>query len=215
MRNDVVTTEGNKLVQYESAVEELAAQAANDLGTLLKFTKDEKGAWSWLLGDNKVPEGTELVVGVEALVVGWIRFEDQRVAERILKKPGDKRRLPDRHELSMNDKSEWPLDNKGQPKDPWVKQHYLPMLDASGALVTYVTGTIGGKIAIGKLCDAYLKNNKVRPIVILDVGSFRSRENGVIPSPVFNIIGFEGVEAKEAPVKNGNGAADLNDEIPF
>jgi hypothetical protein len=215
MSNEMITTEKAYLpAQYESAVEQLAAEAANDLGTLLKFTKDDRGGWSWMLGDDKAPVGAEFIVGVEALVIGWVRFEDQKIAERILKRPGDKRRLPDRDELSMPERSQWPLDNKGQPKDPWTKQHYLPMLDASGALVTYVTGTVGGKIAIGKLCQAFLRNN-ARPVVKLDVGSFRSKDYGVIPSPAFNIVGFEGIEIEETPAKNGYGAAELNDSIPF
>jgi hypothetical protein len=214
MPNDIITREKTNLpAQYDDNVAQLAAEAANDLGTLLKFTKNDKGVWAWMLGDGEAPAGAEFVAGVEALVIGWVRFDDGKVAERILKKPGDKRRLPERDELSMADKSEWPLDNKGQSKDPWVKQHYLPMLDANGALVTYVTGTVGGKIAIGKLCQAFLKN-KARPIVKLDVGSFRSRDFGVIPSPAFNIVGFEGVE-EEAPPKNGNGAAEFSDAVPF
>jgi hypothetical protein len=215
MSNGIVISEKTNLpTQYDDNVAQLAAEAANDLGTLLKFTKDDRGVWSWMLGDEKAPVGVEFTVGVEALVIGWIRFEEQKIAERILKRPGDKGRLPDRDELSMAQKSEWPLDGKGQPKDPWVKQHYLPMLDANGALVTYVTGTVGGKIAIGKLCQAYLKNDKTRPVVTLDVGSFRSKDYGVIPSPAFKIVAFEGID--RAPAKNGNGAAEeFSDAIPF
>jgi hypothetical protein len=210
MANELITAERSNLpAQYDSNVEELAAEAANDLGTLLKFAK---GVWT--LGEDKAPAGAEFVACPEAVVIGWVRFDDKKVAERILKRPGDKRRLPDRDELSMPDKSDWPLDSKNAPKDPWVRQHYLPLIDDNGALVTFVSGSVGGKLAIGKLCSAFLKN-KARPIVKLDVGSFRSKEYGAIPAPDFSIIAFEGVEAKEAPAKNGNGAAELNDTIPW
>ena len=146
-------------------------------------------------------------------MIGWVRFDNQRVAERILKRPGDKRRLPDRDELSMADKSEWPLDSKGVAKDPWVKQHYLPLIDGDGALVTFVSGSVGGKLAIGKLCSAYLKN-KARPIVKLDVGSFRSKEYGAIPAPDFNIVGFEVVDSEAAP-QNEKEHRDFSDAVPF
>jgi hypothetical protein len=207
MANELITSETNLPAAYDSNGEELAAEAANDLGTLLKFAKG-----TWTLGTDKAPADAEFVACPEACVIGWIRFDNQRVAERILKRPGDKRRLPDRDELSMADKLEWPLDSKGLPKDPWTRQTYLPLIDGDGALVTFVSGSVGGKLAIGKLCSAYLKN-KARPIVKLDVGSFRSKEYGAIPAPDFNIIGFEGVEAETAPQNEKD--SDFSDRVPF
>jgi hypothetical protein len=211
MSNDLVTTEKSNLpAHYDSNTEELAAEAANDLGTLLKFAK---GVWT--LGDDKAPAGAEFTACPEAVVIGWVRFDNQRVAERILKRPGDKRRLPDRDELSMPDKSDWPLDNKGLPKDPWVRQHYLPLIDGDDALVTFVSGSVGGKLAIGKLCSFYLKN-KARPIVKLDVGSFRSKEYGAIPAPDFVIVNFEGVAAPDEKTAAQNEEhRDFSDAVPF
>jgi hypothetical protein len=210
MSNELVKSEKNLPAQYDSNVEELAAEAANDLGTLLKFAK---GIWS--LGDDKAPVGAEFIACPEAVVIGWVRFDNQRVAERILKRPGDKRRLPDRDELSVPDKADWPLDGKHQPKDPWVRQHYLPLIDTDGALVTFVSGSVGGKLAIGKLCSAYLKN-RARPIVKLDVGSFRSKEYGAIPAPDFSIIGFEGVDVPDEKNPDASdGGVPFNDSISF
>jgi hypothetical protein len=209
MANELIASEKTNLsTRYDNNTEALAAEAANDLGTLLKFAK---GTWS--LGDDKARAGAEFIACPEAVVIGWIRFDNQRVVERILKRPGDKRRLPDRDELSMADRSEWPLDSKGLPKDPWVKQHYLPLIDGDGALVTFVSGSVGGKLAIGKLCSAYLKN-KTRPVVKLDVGSFRSKEYGAIPAPDFNIIGFEGADLETAP-QNAKEHRDFSDTVPF
>jgi hypothetical protein len=210
---------GSSLISTSVAPVFLAgtAEAANDLGTLLKFAKG-----IWTLGDHKAPADAEFIACPEAVVIGWIRFDTQRVAERILKRPGDKRRLPDRDELSMPEKSQWPLDSKGAPKDPWVRQTYLPMIDGNGALVTFVSGSVGGKLAVGKLCSAYL-NNRARPIITLDVGSFRSKEYGNIPAPDFRIVGFErGAEAEEAPADfrdDGDPGPSLDgpldDEMPF
>jgi hypothetical protein len=204
--------------QFESAIEQLAAEVGSDLGVILQFSKDERGGWAWMLGDNKPPANAEFVVAVEGLVTGWKRWEGGKVVERILKRPGDKRRLPGRDELSFANESDWPLDNKGQRKDPWQPQYYLPMLDTQGALVTFSSHTNGGKIAIGKLCAAYLKN-KVRPIVTLDTSSFRSKKYGVIPAPAFTIIGFEGfagvTEEPKASQQKEKEDSDFSDRIPF
>jgi hypothetical protein len=145
---ELITSEnvGLPTHQYDSNTEELAAEATNDLGTLLKFTKG-----IWTLGEILAQPGAEFVAAPEDVVLGWVRFDDKKVAERILKRRGDKRRLPDRDELSMADPAEWPIDGKGQRKDCWVKQVYLPMLDENGGLVTFVTSSVGGRIAVGKL----------------------------------------------------------------
>ena len=94
----------------------------------------------------------------------------------------------------------------------------MPLLDGDGALVTFISGSVGGRIATGKLCQSFLKN-KARPIVKLDVGSFRSKDYGTISSPEFSIVGFEGVEAEDTPehrpAKNGNDATEFSDAIPF
>ena len=57
MSNDLVTAEKSNLpAAYDSNCEELAAEAANDLGTLLKFAK---GVWT--LGEDKAPAGAEFM----------------------------------------------------------------------------------------------------------------------------------------------------------
>jgi hypothetical protein len=58
-----------------------------------------------------------------------------------------------------------------------------------------------------------LKNSRARPVVKLDVGSFRSKEYGNIPAPAFQIVGFEGVDDEDVEVKQTLNA-DLNDKIP-
>jgi hypothetical protein len=188
MQNSLTTTSENLPAQYEDPVEQLAAEARNDFGTLLKFAKGE-----WFIGDSIVlnNDTTEFIAHVDSLVVGWIRFDDKKVAERILLRRGEQKRLPDRDELSFADKAEWPLDTKGVARDPWVKQHYLPLLDTKdGALVTFVSGTVGGRIAVGKLCDLYLKTRQ-RPVIGLDVGYFKSKEFGKVAAPAFRMIGYE------------------------
>ena len=63
---------------YIDPVEELANEARNNIENALKFVKGE-----WTINDEKVPDGAEFVACVDHLVRGWIRFDDQKVAERI------------------------------------------------------------------------------------------------------------------------------------
>jgi hypothetical protein len=61
-------------------------------------------------------------------------------------------------------------DKTGQPRDPWVRQWYLPIESVDGGeIYTFVTGSDGGDQAIANLCGAY--GRKVRdgllPIIAL------------------------------------------------
>jgi hypothetical protein len=106
MSNDLVPSEKTSVpAHFDSVVEELAASASNDIGTRLKFTKG-----LWTLGEHPAPEGAEFVTCPEGVVTGWVRFDDGTVVERIIRRPGDKRRLPYREELSMPERRQWPVD---------------------------------------------------------------------------------------------------------
>jgi hypothetical protein len=212
---------------YIDPIEELANEARNNIENALKFTKGK-----WAINDEAVPDGAEFVACVDHIIRSWIRCDDQKVAERILVRRGDKQRLPDRDELSYAEESDWPRDSKGKPRDPWQKQFYVPFLGVSdGKLVTFVTPSVGGRIAIGKLCDAFLNNDRRRPIVQLDVSSFKSKDYGEVVSPAFQIIGYEDEPAEQPPDPATAPAeavvvalpakpktkkkADFDDEIPF
>jgi hypothetical protein len=227
---NMISETQNLPTAYVDPVEELAAEARNNIENTLKFVKGE-----WTINDEKVPDGVEFVAYVDHLVRGWIRFDDQKVAERILVRRGDRQRLPEREDLSYAEESEWPRDSKGKARDPWVKQFFVPLLNTNDEkLVTFVTGSVGGRIAVGKLCDAFLNNDRKRPIIKLDISSFKSKEYGKVESPAFQIIGYEETPAEQptAPpdptttpppavaalpakkkTKKGNG--DMDDEIPF
>ena len=80
-------------------------------GTLLKFAD-----WRWTAGKEATPveDGTKLVAMATAAM--WVRWEDSKPVEYIVRQPG--RRLPEREELSHQDKSEWEEGFDNEPKDP-------------------------------------------------------------------------------------------------
>jgi hypothetical protein len=185
----------NLPTMYIDPLEELAAEARNDLGAMLKFVKGK-----WTIGDDEVPAGTEFIVHIDHLVRGWIRFEDKKVVERILLRRDDRKQLPDREDLSYASQDDWPRDSKGVRRDPWAKQFFVPLLSVNdGTVVTFVTGTVGGRIAVGKLCDVFLNNDRKRPIVTLDVSDFKTKDYGTVESPSFKIISFEDEPAEPPP----------------
>jgi hypothetical protein len=225
-----MTSENQNLpTTYVDPVEELAAEARNDLGSMLKFIKGK-----WTIGDDEVPASTKLIVHIDHLVRGWIRFDDRKVVERILLRRGDKKKLPDREDLSYAEESDWPCDSRGRARDPWSKQFFVPMVNVNdGSVVTFITGTVGGRIAVGKLCDAFLNNDRKRPIVTLDVSDFKTKDYGTVDCPSFKVIGFEDEPAEPPPTPESTPTAlpepatapakktkksssnGMDDEIPF
>ena len=86
-------------------------------GPLLKFKKDEH----FVLGADKVPEGTEYIAFPQEVRKGWSKFEDKKLVEEKSGKPVLGFVLPERDELGDNDPKKWPKNAAGQPTDPWVK----------------------------------------------------------------------------------------------
>jgi hypothetical protein len=210
-----MTTE---LTNYEAAVSRLQKLAqemqSSNLGKLLKFNKGK-----YLVGDDEVPAGTEMVAHVDQIARGWIKFHDNKVVDQRIGKAVDGFVMPDRSELGDNDKSQWERDPRGEERDPWVEQYYLPMEDtATGEVTVFVTGTHGGCDAITKLLNIFVRNPRAGlPVIRLDVASYRHRTYGRIEKPDFVIVGRTGAPAAPAETIEPAGASsdDLDDEIPF
>ena len=86
-------------------------------GPLLKFKKDEH----FVLGADKVPEGTEYIAFPQEVRKGWTKFEDKKLVEEKSGKPILGFVLPERDELGDLDPKKWPKNAAGQHTDPWVK----------------------------------------------------------------------------------------------
>jgi len=215
MKSEVVNKEPNAaVVSYENPWLEAAAETGNELGRLLKFVKGK-----YETGDDEVPEGTEYVAHIDQLVRGWVKFEDNKVVEQHLGKVADGFRIPARNELSDTDPEKWAKDGSEKPRDPWVAQWYLPLVNIeSGELVTFVTGSKGGIRAIGMLCRVYGRKNRdgLLPIVALKTRSYKHQQYGRIETPDLPIVGWDG-EPTASPTQPriGDTAGDLNDQMPF
>jgi hypothetical protein len=163
------------------------------IGTLLKFSKGD-----YLAGEEgaPVPTGSLFTANVGELLVGWVRWANNKPVDHAMFRVADNRPVTKRAELGDLDKSQWEPDNHGEPRDPWQFTNYLPLLSETGELFTFTTASRGGTSAIGELCRRYSQHRHrhpdVLPIIALDVDSYQHKvkEFGRIKFPRFTPMGW-------------------------
>jgi len=203
--------------------------SSNIVGKMLKFSKGD-----YSVGDNEIEAGGKYIASMPNILVGWIRWEDQKPAETIMGLIVEGHRPQKRDTLGFDDKSEWPTDKDGKPMDVWQETQYLVLKDTTDdELYTFVTNSAGGRGAITKLVTSFGQKRRMNPgklpIITLAVDSYKHKDPayGKIKVPEFKIIGwvdqaeFDGVEPSEsadttkeaarqiqgmADAKNGGGA---------
>ena len=112
-------------------------------------------------------------------------------------------------------------DADGKPRDPWVAQWFLPLINIeNGEVVTFVTGSKGGIAAVSDLCRVYghKKRDGLLPIVALKTRSYKHKQYGRIETPDLPIVGWDGMTSTAIPVQSaptGNAADDFNDAVPY
>jgi len=169
----------------------------NIVGQLLKFTKGD-----YVCGENneEVEEGTQFVAVMDELLIGWIRWSENRPTDHIMGKIAQSYQPPRRNELGDMDKDQWETDATGQLRDPWQFSNYLLLksLDEHGegeeGLYTFTTSSRGGLNAIGLLCKKYgglsRQHPNEWPVIAIGVGSYNHSDFGRIKFPTFEIVGW-------------------------
>jgi hypothetical protein len=203
----------NELTTQKTAGELLVKAAAelssgDGMGRLLRFKKGH-----YYIGDDEVAVGREFIAHATQLARGWVKFGDGTVEEQRIGKVIDGFELPDRDTLGDLDKNKWETDLTGKPLDPWVSQVYLPLEDReTGELVVFVTGSHGGRTAVGSLCNQAARNLvRGNPIIRIDVRSYKHKVYDRIETPLFVVVGFTELPPKpEQSLKQ-----ELNDALPF
>jgi hypothetical protein len=164
------------------------------VGQLLKFSKGD-----YLVGEDndEVPLGTRYIVNMDELLVGWIRWSENRPTDQVMGKVSDGYQPPRRNELGDNDKAQWETDTDGRERDPWQFSNYVLFKgDGDGELYTFTTSSRGGLNAIGDLCKSYGKAVRQRPdqypVVAIGSGSYQhpNRDYGRIKYPTFEIVNW-------------------------
>jgi hypothetical protein len=181
-------------------------------GDLLKFNEAK---WNTDEGDKF------LVVDMFAVVQRW---ENNKPIETITARP-----LPDVDELNASvPKDEWEHAING-PKPPYQHQRGLYLVRPSdGAVYTYVTGSIGGRIAIQNIASRIATTRKLRgtsgllPLVSLGSKPMKTKY-GTRARPDFVIEEWRLAGDATQPVEKAANIAlkpptvaeELNDEIMF
>ena len=184
-----VAGDRNAFEQYSDAV-----SRNRIVGDLLKFSKGE-----YLAGQDgdEIEEGTELVANLDELMVGWLKWDDDKPTDMKMGKVVEGYTPVPRKDLGDTDDREWDTDDRGQPRDPWQLTNYLIMKEPGGdKLYTFTTSSKGGMSAVGKLCGLYGKRLRTNPgefpIVALNVDSYRhsNKSYGKIFVPDFKVVGW-------------------------
>jgi hypothetical protein len=207
--------------------------AATDAGDpLLKFKKGD-----YRIRDEIVPLGTQFLAHPGSWVKAWVKFVDGIVIDRRLYRQAAGEQPAKREEIDDLDPAKWPNGNDGKPLDPWVLQDYLPLQNIkTDEVVVFVTQSVGGRIAVAKLCSAWAKREKSgqhgQPIVKLSTAELNTKNFGSVPRPYFEICNWEegakpnpdqGELVAATPVQPNSKKkaaavskhADMDDEIPF
>jgi hypothetical protein len=171
-----------------------AATHKNIVGELLKFSK---GDWMYGQDNTDVPAGTQYIANMDELLIGWIRWEENKPTDHIMGKVSAGYQPPRRNELGDTEQNEWEVDDSGKPRDPWQLSNYMLVKGkADGELYTFTTGSKGGRDAIGDLCKNYgslmSQHPKDYPVIAIGVRSYEhpNRSYGRIKTPEFKIVGW-------------------------
>jgi hypothetical protein len=173
MSNDLVTHEMRSALREE--VEELGG---GGLGQLLKFDPMVKPQVFKLVGGAVVPLGTRYIAHVNQYARGPVRFVDGKPNTSHVKKLAEGKPPA--------------CEDMGEPEE-WVFQRYLLLENVeTGVLVTFVSKSVGGKIALSNLLEAFEASKGARglPIIELQVGDFGTAEYGRKPRPDLRIVGW-------------------------
>lgn len=168
----------------------------NIVGTLIKFTKGD-----WVKGEDMedVEVGTKFVANMDHLLVGWIKWWENKPVEQIMGPVAEGFQPPRRNTLGDEDEDEWEVDEtSGKPRDPWQFSNYLIMKNVDDdELFTFATSSRGGLGAVGEMCKHYGKEMRSRPddYPIIEIGTssyqHQNKQYGRIYVPILKVVDWQ------------------------
>jgi hypothetical protein len=184
MANDLEVQRKNDLELCDTMLEETSSSVAKLLC--------KKGVWS--MNGEDITAGKEYIAYPMDALRGLCRWEDDKVVEQRIGRIADK----------------FTLKREDLPEDEdWKPQVALPLEDPeTGEIVSFVSCSVGGKIAVEKLIQLTARTVKkgtgdLTPLIRLATSSFESDEFGTIIRPAFEIVPRESLQTE------------LNDKVSF
>lgn len=163
------------------------------IGRLLKFSKGD-----FIVGDagETLAEDIELTAMMDELTVGWVRWEDGKIAETRMGRVVDGFVPQPRRELGDVDAAAWDTGADGKARDPWQFQNYLALQRGDGETFTFIAGSRGALNAVAELCRIHSRHAKKNPdqypVIRLrsDEYQHKVKEFGRIKFPVLGVVGW-------------------------
>jgi hypothetical protein len=171
-------------------------------GDLLKHS-GKTGEWTAGPQGVEVPHGTELVAIVPEMLTGWVKWVDGELADQamvpVYSALGSDPRAH-RATLDETDRSKWPLDDDGRPRDPWQEAVLLPMVNPkTGAKYSLSTCSVGGVRACKQLSGTYSRQMRAAPetttgyLPLVAIGTRSYKHSDKKRGTIFNPV-LEGVD---------------------
>ena len=112
---------------------------------------------------DELAEGTRMIVYMPSFTWGWIKWQDNKVVERLMPLVSEQPKPPSRKSLGDLDESLWTKWGDGRPKDPWQETMTVLMCDVHGQVYTFSTPSKGGHSALKKLSAIYGQRVRAYP----------------------------------------------------
>ena len=139
---------------------------------------------------------TQFIANMDELLVGWVRWSQNKPTDHIMGKVVHGYQPPRRNELGDNDQDQWEVGDDGNSRDPWQLTNYLLLQGTEEELYTFTTSSKGGINAVGDLCVKYGKQLRQHPndypVIKIGTGSYmhQNKSYGRIKYPMFEIVGW-------------------------
>jgi hypothetical protein len=187
------------------------------VGTLLKFSKGDFLAGE---GGEAIADDVEFTALMDELLVGWVRWDNGKLAETRMGRVTDGFVPPPRRDLGDLDAAAWETDAAGNARDPWAFQNYLPLKRIrDDELFTFVAGSRGALNAVAELCRIHSRHGEREaghyPVVRLrsDEYAHKKKEYGRIKFPVLGVVGWTSKE--DLPEQATPEEPPFDDELPL
>jgi hypothetical protein len=166
-------------------------------GKMVKFRDD-----AWLInGEEHMPED-HVQFSVLSMLTLWTKWEGEKKQPiHVITRSGQAH--PAREDMGDLDEALWPKGLDGGKSDPWQDSRNVTLLHADSAQVyTYLTASVGGRIAVSELKNAIMLRRRARPgcypIVELTTAQMKTRFGDRL-RPAFRIVGWHEGEASAPP----------------
>jgi hypothetical protein len=198
------------VVNYDNAFAAFQAAAtamAGDSKPLLKF---QKGDWYVGQDNEEIPLGAAVAVDMFHAEWGWIRWSNNKPAERRMVLIASGQPIVPRDTLGYNDEGMWDRDDEGKPRDPWRKTVEIPTREVNGAKREFLmagsgVGFEGGMKALLKAFGEQMRTNAGKIAIIeLRADKYTHPKYGIVKVPSMPLVGWKTAAELEGTT-NGNG----------